>query len=517
MKLFYYVSIAGALSCHTTQQSVTKTITDPVAYANTITETELKEMLYVYASDEFQGRETGKEGEKKAVEFLKNYYKNAKIPPTQAKNAYFQPVPLISYGNPDGNITLNGKNFSMGEQFVTFSPADKFLATYQEIVFAGYGIEDDAYSDYKNIDVTGKVILIMGGEPKNESGTYVITGTSEPSKWSNLRQAINDKIQLAKEKKAAGLLFYDEANFPLISQRFNFMKKNSHGNNMRLKNEEEDAFFYVFINSEMAQQVDKNIGKTTLSKTIPATMKVDFKSETESITSNNVIAYIKGSEKPEEYIIISAHLDHVGVDASGDVFNGADDDGSGTVAVMEIAEAFKKAQSEGKGPKRSVVFLHVTGEEKGLFGSDYYTQHPVFPLASTVADLNIDMIGRTDPNRTGGRNYVYLIGSDKLSTELHTLSEEINSKYMKLELDYTYNDENDPNRFYYRSDHYNFAKNNIPVIFYFNGTHEDYHKVTDTPDKIQYDLLANRAKLVFFTAWELANRKSRIKVDKISN
>ena len=175
---------------------------------------------------------------------------------------------------------------------------------------------------------------------------------------------------------------------------------------------------------------------------------------------------------------------------------------------MEIAGAFKKALEEGYIPKRSILFLHVTGEEKGLLGSRYYTDYePIFPLKNTVVNLNIDMIGRTDPKREGSRNYVYLIGSDKLSTELHNISEDINSKYTNIELDYTYNDENDPNRFYYRSDHYNFAKNNIPVIFYFNGTHADYHKPTDTPDKIEYDLLENRTRLVFYTAWE--TRQSR--------
>ncbi len=157
------------------------------------------------------------------------------------------------------------------------------------------------------------------------------------------------------------------------------------------------------------------------------------------------------------------------------------------------------------------------GEEKGLLVSRYYTYYdPLVPLANTVANLNIDMIGRIDPKRKGDRNYIYLIGSDKLSTELHNVSEEVNKEFTNIELDYKYNDENDPNRFYYRSDHYNFAKNNIPIIFYFNGTHDDYHRVSDTPDKINYDLLENRSRLVFHTAWELANRKDRVKVDKAS-
>lgn len=229
--------------------------------------------------------------------------------------------------------------------------------------------------------------------------------------------------------------------------------------------------------------------------------------------SENVVAFIKGSEKPDEILVISAHLDHVGI-KFGKVYNGADDDGSGTVAILEIAEAFQQAVKEGKGPKRSILFLHVTGEEKGLLGSKYYVENPIFPLANTVANLNIDMVGRIDDRHKNDRNFIYLIGSDKLSTDLHNLSEEMNSKYMNISLDYKYNDEGDPNRFYYRSDHYNFAKYNIPIIFYFNGTHEDYHQHTDTPDKINYDLLQNRSRLIFHTAWEIANRDARLVVDK---
>lgn len=229
--------------------------------------------------------------------------------------------------------------------------------------------------------------------------------------------------------------------------------------------------------------------------------------------SENVLAFIEGTEKPEEIIVISAHLDHEGV-KNGEIYNGADDDGSGTVAILEMAEAFKKAADAGIKPKRSILFLHVTGEEKGLLGSKYYTENPVFPLANTVTNLNIDMVGRVDDRHKGQPNYVYLIGSDKLSTELHNISEEINKKYTNVNLDYKYNDENDPNRFYYRSDHYNFAKHNIPIIFYFNGTHADYHRPTDTPDKINYEMLEKRARLVFHTAWELANRENRVVVDK---
>ena len=229
--------------------------------------------------------------------------------------------------------------------------------------------------------------------------------------------------------------------------------------------------------------------------------------------SENIWAFIKGSEKPEEILVISAHYDHVGT-KNGEVYNGADDDGSGTVALLELAQAFAKAKKDGFGPKRSILFLHVTGEEYGLHGSRFYSENPLFPLKNTIADINIDMIGRRDTLHPDTNNYIYVIGSDRLSSELHTINEEVNKKYTQLTLDYKYNDRNDPERIYYRSDHYNFAKKGVPAIFFFNGVHADYHMASDTPDKIEYDALAKRAQLAFALAWELANREERIVVDK---
>ena len=230
--------------------------------------------------------------------------------------------------------------------------------------------------------------------------------------------------------------------------------------------------------------------------------------------SENVVSIIPGSKFPNEYIVISAHLDAHGTH-DGKIYNGADDDGSGNVSILEIAESFAIAVKDGHPPKRSIIFLHVTAEEKGLIGSKYYVDNPLYPLKNTIANLNIDMIGRIDPKRKDeDPNYIYLIGSDKISQELHNISEKINSTYTQLKLDYKYNDDKDPNRFYYRSDHYNFAKNNIPVIFYFNGVHEDYHEPTDTADKINYELLEKRTKLIFHTAWELANREKKLSINK---
>ncbi len=232
------------------------------------------------------------------------------------------------------------------------------------------------------------------------------------------------------------------------------------------------------------------------------------------IKGENVLGYIEGTDLKDELIIITAHYDHLGKHDSL-IFNGADDDGSGTVALLEMAEAFAKAKSEGYGPRRSILFLPFVGEEKGLLGSKYYVNNPVFPLENTIANLNIDMIGRIDEAHQGNSNYVYLIGADKLSSDLHNISSKCNKVYTGLELDYTYNSPEDPNRFYYRSDHYNFATKNIPVIFFFTGIHEDYHKATDTVDKIDFNKIEKITKLVFFTAWTPVNREDRILIDKI--
>lgn len=231
-------------------------------------------------------------------------------------------------------------------------------------------------------------------------------------------------------------------------------------------------------------------------------------------SSQNVLAYIKGSEFPEEVLVISAHSDHLGI--TDTMTNpGADDNGSGTSAIMEIAEAFKLAEKQGYGPKRSILFLHLTGEEDGLYGSRYYIEHPVFALNNTVVNLNIDMIGRVDELHKDNPNYIYLIGSDRISTELHYISEKANNDFTHLYLDYKYNAENEPNRYYYRSDHYNFAQNGIPVIFYFNGEHADYHQPTDTADKLDYPLLEMRTKLIFTTAWYIANCETRLNPEKV--
>jgi Zn-dependent M28 family amino/carboxypeptidase len=242
----------------------------------------------------------------------------------------------------------------------------------------------------------------------------------------------------------------------------------------------------------------------------------DIQSDIFEAQAENVVAYIEGSDPvlKDEIVVISSHYDHIGLTTSGEdrVNNGADDDGSGSVALLEIAEAFMKAREDGYGPRRSILFLHVSGEEKGLLGSAYFADaEPLVPLDDVVTDLNIDMIGRYDPTHpTGSENYVYIIGSNLISQELHDLNARANEETgINIELDERFNSKDDPNRFYARSDHWNFGKHGIPFIFYFTGTHDDYHQPGDEPDKIEYDRMARIAQLIFATAWQVANQDER--------
>ena len=519
-KSLLLVSIAFiVLSCGSQQKNgnadatATKKEADPTAYGTTITSAELQEMLYTYASDEFEGRNTGDKGQKIAVEYLKDKYVAMGISSALPNGNYFQNVPLEKQKSPDVKLTLNGKSFEKNEDFVVYGSSSSQSFSANEIVYVGYGIDSDTYSDYNNLDVKGKIVIAREGEPKNKAGVYTVSGTTEGSKWSNGRQGLSSKRDAAKERGAKALFLMDSEMFDRYLPYYKAQDDSGTAGRISLKNTEQEMIT-LLISAELGSEFIKDINENTTPRVVANKVSAEVTSNSEELYSENVAAFIKGSEKPNEIIVISAHLDHEGI-KGGEIYNGADDDGSGTVAILEIAQAFKKAVDDGYKPKRSILFLHVTGEEKGLLGSRYYTDFdPIFPLENTVADLNIDMIGRVDAKHNENRNYVYLIGSDKLSSELHKLSEEVNNKYSKMTLDYTYNDENDPNRYYYRSDHYNFAKNNIPVIFYFNGTHDDYHKPTDTPDKIQYDLLESRTRLVFYTAWELANRPNRIVVDK---
>lgn len=322
----------------------------------------------------------------------------------------------------------------------------------------------------------------------------------------------SSKKTIVSQKKVVDVAKYmNTINEASLSKNLHIVASDEMGGRNTGEEGQKKAGLYI-IEQYKALGIKNPPGSTDFYQKVPSEfMKKGFAPKLGD--SENIWAFIPGAEKPEEVVIISAHYDHIGT-KNGEVYNGADDDGSGTVSLIEIAKAFAEAKKEGYAPKRSILFLHVTGEEHGLHGSRFYSENPLFPLANTITDINIDMIGRRDEAHAGSNNYVYVIGANRLSTDLDNICTIANAKYTNLDLDYKFNDPKDPNRFYERSDHYNFAKNGIPSVFFFNGVHADYHKKTDEVDKIEFDALTKRTQFAFVTAWELANRTERPIVDK---
>jgi len=500
-------------------------IHDPKVHASAINVDDLKSYLYVLASDSLEGRETGTIGNDKAAAFISKTLKNSGVEFLPQIGSYLQPVLLRSYSWDQNELTIRGRNFRHLFDFLSFpAQGSKANINTKEVVFLGYGIEDAAWNDYKDVNVKDKVILIYDGEPKDQNGNFRISRDTNRSKWSADPMS---KLKRANEAGASCVLiikdniqnYFFQNRSKIVGGQFAPEKLNSRS----LEN-----IAHAYISTDMLsallgkrqKKFIKNRDKG-FNQGVPFIMKlktdiqINQNPKIKQLQSNNIVGFIEGSDPKlkEEYVIFSCHMDHLGK-RENVIFYGADDDGSGTSAVMMISKAFAKAKANGHGPKRSMLFCFFTGEEKGLLGSDYFTTFPPIPLSQMVVDLNIDMVGRRDKKYADNPNFVYLIGSDKLSTELHEISESTNTANENLIFDYTYNNDKDPNRYYYRSDHYNFAKNNIPVIFYFNGTHEDYHRPTDTVDKIEFEKIEKISRAVFFTAWELANRSERIVVDK---
>jgi len=514
------VLLSGALSLLIAGAFAQERLADPrVTYASTITATELKEHLEVLASDDFEGRETGEKGQKMAAEYISETYKINGVNTTGKINGYFQTFGLTEVTWGDRFIQAGEYTYRFFDDFYGFlnQNRDADINT-DEIVFLGYGIHDKEYSDYEGKNVANKVIVILDGEPMR-NGISVITGTETRSEWS---AGNADKIQVAVEHGVSAVLIID-SKFQLRMDNERWRGWIDHGS-MELKEsyQEKALLNPLFISRAMADDLlgsklaaaEKQINKKGKPRSfvIEKKIRVKITKLTEDVFSENVAGFVEGSDLKDEIVVVSAHYDHIGI-IDGEVYNGADDDGSGTVAVMEIAQAMQLAKEAGNGPRRSILFLHFAGEEKGLLGSEYYAEHPIFPMEQTVADLNIDMVGRIDDAHAKDSNYVYIIGSNFLSTQLHEINEYNAEHYTKLNLDYTYNSTDDPNRFYYRSDHYNFAKFGVPVIFFFNGTHADYHGAGDEVDKISFNLLEQRARLVFQDLWTLANMDERIVVD----
>ena len=388
------------------------------------------------------------------------------------------------------------------------------------------------------IDIAGKWLLILNHEPlASADRSRLPTEDGAPSDWTN---QLGPKLFSAVRGTAAGLLVvgdvgprapesFDAAVAERVQAQQGVGSLSLGGSERRGGGRWNQTPIY-YVTSAFADRLLAPSGRTVaeLQEAIdrslePVVFEIDGATATSEIAhdertveSENVLAFIEGAdpELKEEVVVITSHYDHVGMRDGGEgdrIYNGADDDGSGTVAILEIAEAFARAAEDGFRPRRSVLFMNVSGEEKGLLGSRYYTDtEPVLPLENTVANLNIDMIGRFDPTHPdpeSGENYVYIIGSNLISQELHDINVRVNEVTgTDLVLHERFNSKDDPNQFYRRSDHWNFGKHEIPFIFFFTGTHDDYHGVDDEPEKIEYERMARIAQLIFATGWQLANQ-----------
>ncbi len=498
---------------------------NPEKYAATITKEDLKKHLMVIAGAEMEGRKTATEGQRKAASYIAEQFKKTGLLPAPGTTNYQQEFPLYYDSIKRVDLTINSKLLSFGKDYIvsaTLNPSKNLKS--KDIVFVGYGISDSLYNDYQDRKVRGKTVLMFAGEPKSSDTLYTVSGSTRPSVWSYPNAGMEAKVALAQKKGARAVLYISPASveFKPEAARNNrktdiYFSTGHEDNNINSVFLSHDAAAGILGKKEFDTLLTRvKSGQPLNNEKLTINKRVKFTFEKAHIlrTSTNVVGYIEGKDKKNEYLLITAHYDHLG--RQGDrIFYGADDDGSGTVSVIEIAEAFARAKAQGNGPRRTVVFMTVSGEEEGLWGSEYYSDHPLFPLEKTSADLNIDMVGRIDPEykNADSANYIYVIGDDKISSDLRRITDEVNKKYSKLTLDRKYNDLKDLNRFYYRSDHYNFAKKGVPVIFYFNGVHPDYHKSTDTVDKINFPLMAKRDHLIFYTAWSIANSNNMLKRD----
>lgn len=480
--LFILILMLAAIFSSGAQSKIAK------KYAKTITTEDLYTHVSILAADSLEGRETGKPGQKKAANYIADFLEQIDLNPYSLEDghpSYFQKFYLEKSEYHTVYFRKGEIKKINFEDFLFYSNNETFGEEIIEVIFAGYADSID------NIDFTNKYVAFINREGSDFRATLA-------------------KLKTGKAKGYV-LIIEDELQFEFVMDRYS-----NYLNTARMSfDTDKGGSKIVLAGKDMAEWIFGKSLTTLMQSKESEISEIIFNADmhTEEVQSENVIGYIKGSAKPSEVVVVSAHYDHLGI-INGEIYNGADDDASGTSTMLELAEAFSLAAKDGYTPKRSILFLANSGEEKGLLGSNYYVRNPLFPLSHTIVNLNIDMVGRVDEKHSKNPNYVYLIGSDKLSQDLHNLSEGVNRKSTKLELDYTYNAENDPNRYYYRSDHYNFAKNGIPVIFYFNGTHGDYHQPTDTVEKIKFDKMKKIADLIFLTAWEIANREERLSVEK---
>ncbi len=490
-----------------------------VKYAQLLTEESAKKHLTLLASPEFEGRGTGQKGGEKTAKYIAEEFKSYGLKPV-VDGSYFQPVHLVKTSYVVEKFSINGQSLENGKDFFIQGDNQKANFSVDEVVFVGYGIQDPRHNDLKGLDIKDKIVLVINeGEPVDEQGNSVITGTSKKSEWSTSRfkrlqelSKLQPKMILATGSGVTQMI--ERFGARMTGGRFALDTGEQHqvgSANPPVVNIKEKTANQILAPKQTTVEAQKqNPSSFAIHAKIEASMGV----AREKLFDPNVLGLLEGSDLKDEIIVISGHYDHDGIMPDGTIYPGADDNGSGTVGVMEIARAFAQAKKDGHGPRRSILFMGLAAEEKGLLGSKFYVENPIFPLANAVACINLDMIGRIDDKHLeGNHNYIHAIGLDKLSSELKQITEKANEQYTQMELDYMYDDPNDPLRLYYRSDHYNFAEKGIPSAFFFSGLHPHYHTPEDTVDKINFPMMVKREKLVFHTVWEIANRDKRLTVD----
>jgi hypothetical protein len=517
--------------------------------AKHITAEKLKETLYFIASDEMAGRDTPSKGLDQTAKYIADRLAKLKVKPAGDKNSYFQTIALRSteVDREKTNAALNGRAFKVGEDFLPSGRGGGEAEAPLVYVGQGWVFKPKNINAYDGLDVSGKIIVVSGNGTTPPTGvTQQEIGAAAASEWES-------PISYARKHGAKGLVLIPRSfertwrfGAMMLARptyrvaRFDDEAEGiSAGADAQASTATAAAALPTLIPSrEMlnalfeGEQADgprvlqASIGGESLkgfALSPSKRLRVALSLRVNQASTQNVVAMLEGrdSKLKKEYVALGAHYDHVGTGraVNGDsIYNGADDDGSGTTALLAMAEAFAK----GPRPKRSILFVWHMGEEKGLWGSEYFTNYPTVPLQSIVTQLNIDMIGRSKkPADTNPRNRmltgsdeIYVIGSKMMSTELGDLSERVNSSYLGLKFNYHYDEPNDPERLFYRSDHFNYAKKGIPIIFYFDGVHEDYHQPSDHADKIDYDKMLKVTRTIFVTANEIANAAARPVIDK---
>jgi hypothetical protein len=486
-------------------------------YAETITNDELSSHVYKLASDEFEGRFTGTKGLLKAQKYILDEFEayGLEMPVIEEKSTYLQEFILDECRWKDQRLIVDGMELKVGKDFLFLSDPVEIHGKFP-VIFTGFGVEDSAYSDFSNLDVKGKIMLAFTGEPRNAEGFSVISGKKELSK----KGYYFSKEKMAADKGAEGVFiisrnrsdykkylkardYYDAKpiiNYPAgddetIKYKQAFSAYMNVRTAARLVDQKPKSLYAAL--DEMESSLKTTAGRFT------GEVSIDASSDCLPLETANVIGIIEGTDLKSQAVVVVAHYDHLGTE-NDKIFYGADDNASGTAAVMEIAEAFSLTAQAGFRPRRTVIFMAVSAEELGLYGSKYYSLNPLIPLDSTFACINIDMIGRASTKLAGSPDYI--AASVYVSEELLEVSREACSSIapdLEDRVEFKKNLRGG-------SDHYYFAKHGIPSIFYFTGLHPDYHEPTDTPDKILYDRMEKIVRAIYATAWELANSNEKL-------